>query len=73
MDNDNKIEKAREFCRKVKLLASEYNVPFFVVTDGASAISNNGCAAVKNARDNHINWEKENGFNPYEDWGRERR
>lgn len=28
---------------------------------------------IEKARDNHINWEKENGFNPYEDWGRERR
>ena len=28
-----------------------------------------GCVAVKNARDNHIKWELENGHNPYEDWG----
>lgn len=65
-----KIQKARKFCLEVKKLAKKYNLPFFVVTDGASATSNNGCEAVKNARDNHINWEKENGFDPYEDWSK---
>lgn len=65
-------EKAREFCRKVKELAKEYDLPFFVVTDGASAISNNNCSAVKNARDAHIKWEKENGYDPYEDWEKEK-
>lgn len=65
-----KIQKARKFCLEVKELAKKYNLPFFVVTDGASAISNNGCIAVKNARDNHIIWEKENGYNPYEDWSK---
>lgn len=39
-----------------------------MVTEGASA-TNNGCDAVKNARDNHTKWEKEHGFDPYEDWG----
>ena len=68
--NDNKDKKliARKFCLEVKEMAKKYNLPFFVVTDGASAVSNNGCNAVKNARDNHIKWEKENGFDPYEDW-----
>lgn len=61
---------ARQFCQEVKELAKKYNLPFFVVTDGASATSNNGCVAVKNARENHINWEKENGFDPYEDWSK---
>ncbi len=65
-----KIQKTRKFCLEVKELAKKYNLPFFVVTDGASATSNNGCEAVKNARDNHINWEKENGFDPYEDWSK---
>ena len=68
-NNDTeKIEKARQFCQEVKELAKKYNLPFFVVTDGASAISNNGCAAVKNARENHILWEKQNGYDPYENW-----
>jgi hypothetical protein len=68
--NNKNVEKAREFCKEVKELAKKYDLPFFVVTDGASAISNNGCAAVKNARDNHIKWEIENGYDPYEDWGK---
>ncbi len=70
MLNDNELNKARKFCLEVKELAQKYNLPFFVVTDGASATLNNDCAAVKNARDNHIKWEKENGFDPYEDWGK---
>ncbi len=65
------IQKARQFCQEVKKLAQNYNLPFFVVTDGASAVSNNGCPAIKNARDNHILWEKENGYDPYEDWSKD--
>lgn len=68
MNNNIKIEKAREFCERVRILANEYNLPFFIVTDGASATFNNDCEAVKNARDNHIKWEKEHGFDPNEDW-----
>ena len=63
-----KLNKSREFCSKVKELAKDYNLSFFVVTDGASAISNNGCEAVKHARDCHIEWEKQNNYDPYEDW-----
>ena len=33
-DKSNKqIQKARQFCQKVKKLAQKYNLPFFVVTD----------------------------------------
>ena len=64
----NKKEKARKFCLEVKKLAKEYDLPFFVVTDGASATSNNDCSAVKNARDAHMKWEQENGYDPCEDW-----
>lgn len=68
MKEDTQLTKAREFCEKVRILANEYDLPFFIVTDGASSISNNGCEAVKIARENHIKWEKENGFDPDEDW-----
>lgn len=51
---DKNLEKAREFCYEVRKLAEKYKLPFFVVTSGASATSNNDCEAVKNARDNHI-------------------
>ena len=69
MKEDNtKLIKSREFCKKVKELAKEYDLSFFVVTEGASATNNNGCEAVKNARDNHIKWELEHNFDPYEDW-----
>lgn len=66
---NNKIDKARSFCSEVKELAAKYNLPFFVVTDGASATNNSGCEAVRHARECHIKWELENNFNPYEDWG----
>lgn len=62
------VINAREFCEKVRKLASEYDLPFFVVTDGASATCNNGCEAVRNARLYHEKWEKEHGFDPDEDW-----
>ncbi len=67
-----KKKKARQFCQDVEKLAEEYDLPFFVVTDGASAIVNNGCLAVKNARESHILWEKQHGLNPYENWKDER-
>lgn len=69
-EKQGKIEKAREFCQKVKELAKEYNLSFFVVTEGASAISNHGCEVVKNARDHHIKWELEHNLDPYEDWSK---
>lgn len=65
-----KTEKAREFCKEVRKLAEKYELPFFVVTDGASATMNNGCEAVRNARENHIKWEEENGHDPNEDWSK---
>ncbi len=71
MNENDKIKKARDFCEKVRVLAQKYDLPYFVVTDGASSTRNFGCEAVKNARDNHIKWEKANGHNPYEDWSKE--
>lgn len=65
---DEKIIQAREFCVAVKELADKYNLPFFVVTDGASALSNNNCSAVEHARESHIRWEKEHGIDPNHDW-----
>lgn len=53
---------AKEFVDKVRKLADEYNVNYFVVTDGYSSISNNGNGAVRNARKAHMKWEKEYGF-----------
>lgn len=70
MKDSEKLLKARQFCTEVKELAKKYDLPFFVVTDGASATNNNGCDAVRNARDNHKKWELENKFDPYEDWGK---
>ena len=71
LDKNKRIDKARKFCQEVKKLAEEYDLSFFVVTEGASAINNKGCKAVENARDNHIKWEIENNLNPYEDWSKE--
>lgn len=64
----SKLQNARNFCENVKELSKKYNLPFLAVTDGASATSNNGCEAVKNARDTHKKWELEHNFDPDEDW-----
>lgn len=64
----NRLDKARNFCREVKSLASMYDLPFFIVTDGASATNNNGCDAVRVARENHVKWELDNGEDPNHDW-----
>jgi hypothetical protein len=50
-------------------IAQKYNRPFFAVTEGASITRNNGSAAVRNARDAQIAWEKAHGEDPDEDWG----
>ena len=66
------LDVARKFVALVQKLAKKYNANFFIVTDGASGYSNgNGRVdpAVKNAREQQKKWEKENGFDPDEDWG----
>ena len=65
------VKTAREFVQKVGKLAKKYDANYFIVTEGASEISNNGNHAVKHARDAKIEWEKKNGFDPDEDWSSE--
>ena len=62
------LTKAQQFCQEVKKLAKKYNLPFFIVTDGASATVNENCEAVAHARHAHTQWEKENGIDPEHDW-----
>lgn len=68
MENTNQLNKAQQFCLEVKNLAKKYDLPFFIVTNGASATNNNGCEAVRHARECHIKWELSNNFDPNEDW-----
>jgi len=65
---DSATLKARQFAQEVKELSKKYELPFFFVTDGASATSNNGNDAVRTARLNHEDWEKKNGHDPKHDW-----
>ena len=51
-----------------KKISKKYNLEYFFVTEGASSTKVENCGAVRNARNNHIEWEKENGYNPNEDW-----
>ena len=62
------LTKAQEFCQEVKKLAKKYDMPFFVVTEGASAIQNRDCEAVAHARKAHTEWEKEHGIDPDHSW-----
>lgn len=62
------LTKAQKFCSEVKKLAEKYDLPFFVVTEGASAILNKDCPAVQNARQAHIQWEKEHDIDPNHSW-----
>ena len=64
------IKEARKFLTKVKLLARKYDANFFIVTDGASAISNKGNEAVSHARKCHEVWERQHGEDPDEDWSK---
>lgn len=64
------VATARKFVREVEKIAKRYDANYFIVTDGASGIHNNGNPAVKNARDAQVRWEKENGYDPDEDWSK---
>ena len=68
---DQQTLRARQFILEVQELANKYDLPYFIVTNGASAISNNGCNAVEHARAAHIKWEKENGIDPDHDWSQD--
>ncbi len=65
---DLKTLKAREFVSEVMNLANEYELNCFVVTDGASGITNTNNPAVEHARKCHTEWEIENGIDPEHDW-----
>lgn len=57
-----KLEKARKFCYEVGELAKKYNLPVFVVTDGAFLTRNNGNTAVRFHREKQVEWENQNSF-----------
>ena len=59
---------ARQFVTDVDKLAKKYDANYFIVTDGASGVRNNGNPAVRNARLAQIEWEKNNNGDPDEDW-----
>lgn len=58
------------FLNQVRKLAKEYDVNFFCISDGASAMSNNGNKEITRLRKLHEEWEKQNGFDPKEDWSK---
>jgi hypothetical protein len=61
------LTKEQRFVKDVINLANKRNLNCFVVTDGASGITNTGNEAVSNARKAHIQWELEHGLNPNEE------
>ncbi len=65
----NNQKKARDFCREVQKLGEKYDMSYFFVTEGASCTKNDGNAAVRNARLCHEEWERNNNYDPDEDWG----
>ena len=70
-DKNNKYEnltKAQQFCLDVEKLALEYNLPFFLVTEGASITRNTNCEAVRMARKKHMDWEKIKGLDSKHNW-----
>ena len=71
MSIDAKTLLARRFVEEVSQLALKYGLNYFVVTDGASGISNSGNPAVEHARKCHTEWEMANGIDPEHDWSRD--
>ena len=65
------VDSAREFLKKVDKLSKKYDANFFIVTDGASMTRTGRGetpSAIYNARNAQKQWERENGFDPDEDW-----
>lgn len=56
------------FLTEVIELAKEYDLPFFIVTDGASVSSNCGSEAVRHAHQAHKDWERSKGIDPEATW-----
>ena len=67
---DDKTLRARAFVTEVAELACKYGLNYFVVTDGASGISNTDNPAIQHARECHEEWEKANGIDPMHDWSK---
>ena len=62
------MNEVRDFITEVLNMAKERGLNCFVVSDGASGITNNGNEAVRHARECHIKWELTHGYDPDEDW-----
>lgn len=65
------VDSARDFLKKVDKLSKKYDANFFIVTDGASMTRTGRGetpSAIYNARNAQKQWERENGFDPDEDW-----
>lgn len=65
------FDASRQFVAEVSELAQKDGLNYFVVTDGASGISNVDNPAVAHARKCHEEWEIANGIDPEHDWGDE--
>ena len=61
-----KFQGTIHFVSDVMKMAKTRHLNVFVITDGASGISNNGNQAVRNAREAHVKWEVEHGLDPNE-------
>ena len=70
-DISDKKRNTRQFLFEVKKLAKEYGCNFFIVSDGASVISNNGNKIIDEHRKLQIELDKKMGVDPNEDWSKE--
>lgn len=61
----------KQFILEVRDLAKKHNCNFFIVTDGASAISNKGNEIIEKHRRLQIELDKEMEINPFDDWENE--
>ena len=66
--NETRRDLARRFVSKGAELAKRYDLDFFVVTEGASGVSNSNTPAVEHARSCHVEWERAHGIDPEHDW-----
>ena len=66
------MDKVKSFLLEVSKLANEYDLDIFCVSEGASITRiKHNTEPVREARNNHILWEIENGMDYKYDWNME--
>lgn len=67
----NNLEGVRKLLASCRCIATRHQVlNYFIISDHASITNNNNSPIIRSLRDALISWERNNGGDPDEDWGK---